>query len=216
MYIELGVRVLLGGILGGIIGLERKHRFKQAGFKTHFLVGLGSTLIMVVSRYGFIGVSNVVDPTRIAAQVVSGIGFLGAGTIMVNRESVTGLTTAAGLWVTAAIGLAIGNGMYVLAMLSTVLVIVGLELFSFESFLSKDKMIEVQIISNKNIFAQITKEHYFKRVKITSFQCKVIEGGSMTYQIKITTKVRGKVDIADIIKYFSNVEGVEDVKVNLY
>ncbi|MHC1748975.1 MAG: MgtC/SapB family protein [Cellulosilyticaceae bacterium] len=216
MYLELGLRILIGGILGGIIGLERKHRFKQAGFKTHFLVGLGSTLIMVVSRYGFLDMPGIVDPTRIAAQVVSGIGFLGAGTIMVNRENVTGLTTAAGLWVTAAIGLAIGNGMYVLAVLSTALVVVGLEIFSFESVLSKDKMIEVQIMSKKNIFPQMARETYFKRIKITSFQCKLIENGTMTYELKITTKVKGKIDIAEIIQYFSNVDGVESVKVNMY
>ena len=99
-----------------VIGLDREYRAKEAGYRTHFLVSLGSALIMIVSQYGFqqiIQESSVsLDPSRVAAQVVSGIGFIGAGTIIIQKQFVRGLTTAAGIWATAGIGLAIGAGMY--------------------------------------------------------------------------------------------------------
>ena len=110
-YIDLIMRLSLALVLGGAIGLEREYRAKEAGFRTHFLVALGSALFCVVSQFGF--GFDLKDSSRVAAQVVSGIGFLGAGTIIFQKNVVRGLTTAAGLWVTAAIGLACGTGMYV-------------------------------------------------------------------------------------------------------
>ena len=109
-------RLVLAAIFGTIIGLDREYREKEAGFRTHFLVSLGSALMMIVSQYGFSeilthdGVS--LDPSRIAAQVVSGIGFIGAGTIIFNHQIVRGLTTAASLWATGAVGTAVGLGSY--------------------------------------------------------------------------------------------------------
>ena len=136
---EYILTIFIGAILGGAIGLEREYRSKEAGFRTHFLVGLGSALFMVLSMHGFDGFESqpgVIiqrDPARMAAQVVSGIGFIGAGTIIFQKSEnvVRGLTTAAGLWVTAAIGLACGGGMYVIAIASTILVLTGLEAFNF-------------------------------------------------------------------------------------
>lgn len=110
------LRLLVAGILGAIIGLDREYRAKEAGYRTHFLVSLGSALIMIVSQYGFQDIikenSVSLDPSRVAAQVVSGIGFIGAGTIILQKQIVRGLTTAAGIWATAGIGLAVGAGMY--------------------------------------------------------------------------------------------------------
>ncbi|ADE82328.1 hypothetical protein PRMUPPPA20_02330 [Xylanibacter ruminicola] len=134
---EFILRIFVAALLGGAIGLEREYRAKEAGLRTHFLVALGSAVFMIVSAYGFDGVMNTPehrwDVSRVAAQVVSGIGFIGAGTIIFHKSEnvVRGLTTAAGLWVTAAIGLACGGGMYVLSIASTVLVLVGLEAFNF-------------------------------------------------------------------------------------
>lgn len=134
---EFVLRIFIAALLGGAIGLEREYRAKEAGFRTHFLVALGSALFMVVSAYGFDGATTTAehrwDVSRVAAQVVSGIGFIGAGTIIFHKSEnvVRGLTTAAGLWVTAAIGLACGGGMYILAAASTFLVLVGLEAFNF-------------------------------------------------------------------------------------
>ena len=125
MIIEITLRLLIALVLGGVIGIEREYRSKDAGFRTHFLVALGSALFCIVSQYGF--GFDLKDSSRVAAQVVSGIGFLGAGTIIFQKNVVRGLTTAAGLWVTAAIGLACGSGMYAAASIATAIVIIGLE-----------------------------------------------------------------------------------------
>ena len=123
---EIAIRLLLAAALGAVIGYDRERHTWAAGLRTHMLVCLGSALVMVVSAYAFSDILGqyprvVLDPSRIAAQVVSGIGFLGAGTIMfMQRENVVrGLTTAAGLWTVAAIGLAVGGGMYVAAVIAT-------------------------------------------------------------------------------------------------
>ena len=134
-YMDFFLRLLVAGMLGVLIGLEREYRAKEAGYRTHFLVALGSALIMIVSQYGFrdvlqLGDNVRFDPARLAAQVVTGIGFIGAGTIILQKQVVRGLTTAAGIWATAGIGLAVGAGMYGLGVLATVLVLLGLEVLS--------------------------------------------------------------------------------------
>ena len=108
-YPEILARLLISTVLGGIIGIEREASNRPAGFRTHILVSVGSTLIMLVSMYA---IPQPADRARIAAQVVSGIGFLGAGTILRTGNHIRGLTTAASLWVCAGIGLAIGSGYY--------------------------------------------------------------------------------------------------------
>ncbi|HET8897464.1 MAG TPA: MgtC/SapB family protein [Rhodanobacteraceae bacterium] len=124
---EIVLRLLLACVLGGVIGFDRERRARAAGLRTHMLVALGAALVMIVSAFGFadiLGTPNVVlDPSRVAAQVVSGIGFLGAGAILVmhRTEVVRGLTTAAGLWTVAAIGLASGSGMYIAAVAATLI-----------------------------------------------------------------------------------------------
>lgn len=118
--------LLLAFALSAAIGIERERRLKSAGLRTHILVGLGSALFTLVSAYGFapLGLPTT-DPSRIAAQIVTGIGFLGAGVIFVNRGNVVGLTTAASIWVTAAIGMACGAGLPVLAVAGTALHLVA-------------------------------------------------------------------------------------------
>ena len=122
---------MLAGVLGGLIGAEREWRGKVAGTRTHLLVALGAALMLLVSRHGFGGQG---DPSRVAAQIVSGIGFIGAGAIMVDRHSVHGLTTAAGIWVAAGIGMASAAGLYLLAVVTTVLSLLGLEVFGMLFF----------------------------------------------------------------------------------
>lgn len=128
------VRLCVAGLCGTIIGLDREYRVKDAGFRTHFLVALGSALIMIVSQYGFADILTHpgvgLDPSRIAAQVVSGIGFIGAGTIIIHRQLVRGLTTAASLWATAGIGLAAGAHMYIVAGAATLLTLFALEVLT--------------------------------------------------------------------------------------
>lgn len=131
MLPEFILRLTVAGILGFIIGLEREYRAKEAGTRTHFLVAIGSALIMIASQWGFLDVLGRgmrVDASRVAAQIVSGIGFIGAGTIMMHKEFVRGLTTAAGLWVASGIGIAIGGGLYILGTAAALLTLIGMEL----------------------------------------------------------------------------------------
>jgi putative Mg2+ transporter-C (MgtC) family protein len=131
-FAEVVLRVVLAGVFGGAIGAEREIREREAGLRTHMLVSIGAALFTLVSAYGFSdfhfsNASGVTyDPTRIAAQVVTGIGFLGAGAIIRQGLSVRGLTTAASLWVVAAIGIATGAGYYSAALITTVVVLVSL------------------------------------------------------------------------------------------
>ena len=127
---DMFVRIITSCILGGLIGLERERGLRPAGFRTHILVCTGATLITLVSIYGFVDSTGVRDPARIAAQIVSGIGFLGAGTILNKGSSVKGLTTAASLWIVAGIGMATGAGMLKLAAGTTLLVLIVLLSFA--------------------------------------------------------------------------------------
>ena len=136
--VDFIIRLSVAGFLGACIGIERELRAKEAGIRTHFLVALGSALMMIVSQHGFGDLMPVIgygrfDPSRVAAQIVSGIGFLGAGIIIFRKETIQGLTTAAGLWVAAGIGMAIGGGMFVLGMAATVLALVCFELLRVSS-----------------------------------------------------------------------------------
>lgn len=150
---NLVLRLCVAGLCGALIGLDREFRVKDAGFRTHFLVALGSALMMVVSQYGFTDslqqAGMGLDPSRIAAQVVSGIGFIGAGTIIIHRQLVRGLTTAASLWATAGIGLAAGAHLYLLATVATLLTLFGLEALSlFFGRLGRRRL--VLVLSSEN------------------------------------------------------------------
>jgi len=119
MTLEFVLRLAVAALLGGIIGAEREYHAKEAGVRTHLLVALGSALFTVLSMYAFVAFGGKYDAARVAAGVVTGVGFLGAGVIIFQKQMVRGLTTAAGLWVTASIGMACGAGMYILAVAAT-------------------------------------------------------------------------------------------------
>ncbi|WP_235586031.1 MgtC/SapB family protein [Lactococcus lactis] len=118
---------MLAGVCGYAIGYERNSRSKNAGTRTHLIVALSAALMIIVSKYGFMDIISThgvnLDPSRIAAQIVSGIGFLGAGMIFVHNQSVNGLTTAAGIWATSGIGMAIGSGLYFIGIVATLLIL---------------------------------------------------------------------------------------------
>lgn len=135
MNIEFIIRLILAVLCGMAVGIERERKNQAAGLRTHIAVILGATLVMLLSKYGFTDIDIASkDPARLAAQVISGIGFLGAGMIIVNRNKVRGLTTAASLWTTACIGLAVGAGFYVPAIATTVLLVGTLSIMKlFES-----------------------------------------------------------------------------------
>lgn len=171
MILDITLRLITAMLLGGSIGIEREFRSKDAGFRTHFLVALGSALFTVVSQYGF-GI-DLKDSSRVAAQVVSGIGFLGAGTIIFQKNMVRGLTTAAGLWVTAAIGLACGTGLYIVAAITTTLVLVGLE--SLHTFIPQLGKAAVQLgftSESKKTVADVLNRLKSEDIEVSTFEMK--------------------------------------------
>ena len=142
-------RLVVAGVLGGLIGLEREFRAKEAGVRTHFIVALGSALFMIISQFAFGDQQH--DAARVAAQVVSGIGFIGAGVIIFQKNSIRGITTAAGLWVAAAIGLACGSGMYVLAASASILTILVLELMNLVNKYFSEKLVELTLTTDEPV-----------------------------------------------------------------
>ena len=188
------LRLLVAGILGAIIGLDREYRAKEAGYRTHFLVSLGSALIMIVSQYGFQEIikesSVTLDPSRVAAQVVSGIGFIGAGTIIFQKQIVRGLTTAAGIWATAGIGLAVGAGMYAISIAATLLTLAGLELLSliFKSIGMKSSVITFST-SSKEILPQVSRRFNSKDYLVVSYNLdRQVQGEYTNYQVTMVIK----------------------------
>ena len=151
---EFLIKMVLATVMGAIIGFERKSRNKEAGIRTHAIVSLASALMMIVSKYGFFDIIEF-DAARVAAQVVSGIGFLGTGLIFVKNNAVNGLTTAAGIWATAGIGLAMGAGLYAVAIFGTLLIVIVQILMHKDTFLSKDHLTITFEISLEDSFNTI-------------------------------------------------------------
>lgn len=189
------VRIAVAAVLAGAIGLERELRSKEAGLKTHFLVGIGSALIMIVSKYGFydvLGTKGIaLDPSRIAAQVISGISFLGAGTIIFEKHYIKGLTTAAGIWATAGIGIAIGAGMYDVGIFSTVLVLVCLEILNMMLKNTLYKSLEVNIWTRNGKLSDIESVVEENNLSISEFKFKKTMGDSGENLTIIQMKLKG-------------------------
>lgn len=155
--IEFLIKMVLATVMGAIIGFERKSRNKEAGIRTHSIVALASALMMIISKYGFFDIIEF-DAARVAAQVVSGIGFLGTGLIFIKNNSVNGLTTAAGIWATAGIGLAMGAGLYAVAICGTLLIVIVQILMYKDAFLNKDHLtitFEVSLEDSFNTIREI-------------------------------------------------------------
>lgn len=145
--LEYVIRILVAVLLGFAIGMERKMRFKEVGIRTHAIVAGGACLFMLISKYGFADSDGRFDAARVVAQVVSGIGFIGAGMIMHRKLAVHGLTTAAGVWITAGVGMAAGAGMYILAVTSTVIIIAAQCIMHINCKLFRTKRyVQIQVI----------------------------------------------------------------------
>lgn len=214
MTTEFILRLFIAGILGSIIGLDREYRAKEAGYRTHFLVSLGSALIMIVSQHGFseiLDTPNVnLDPSRIASQVVTGIGFIGAGTIILHKQIVRGLTTAAGIWATSGIGLAIGAGMYELGISATILTLIGLEVLSFlfKSIGMKSSIVEFST-ENKETLNRITKLFHSKNFLIVSLQMKENRTGeSIVYHATMVIKLKKSNDEAILLTLLQDFDDI--------
>ena len=218
LHYDFMLRLLIAGAMGVCIGVEREYRAKEAGYRTHFLVALGSALLMIVSQYGFSDVLAAdlvrLDPSRIAAQVVSGIGFIGAGTIILQKQIVRGLTTAAGIWATAGIGLAIGAGMYGVGIAATVLVLLGLEALSFffKSMGLRNMIIEFTL-TDKDDLKRVTSRFHEKGFIVVSYE--MTESASVNgeiYQVSMTVKAKHMNEEALLLMFLNEFPGVTVTK----
>ena len=213
-FVEIA-RLSVAALLGGIVGLERQQRHKSAGLRTHILVSLGSCLIMLISYKLYAGVQGLTnaDPARLAAQVVSGIGFLGAGTIMKEGLTIKGLTTAASLWVVAGVGLAVGAGYYVGAVTTTVLSVLALTyLPRFERLYGcgpSQVAIVVRSVDKPGQIGRIGSYLGTKNVAICDI--KIDEVGKNEIHISVILDVTDRRIIPDIVDGMRGIEGVVDV-----
>ncbi|MBO7630505.1 MAG: MgtC/SapB family protein [Bacteroidales bacterium] len=218
MMWTLVVRLLVATILGALIGLEREYHAKEAGVRTHLLVALGSCLFMILSIYGFdafLDHDNVsYDPSRIASQVVTGIGFIGAGTIILHKQAVRGLTTAAGVWVTAAIGLACGNGMYILAIVTTATVLCSLGLINLyvPSLSQRERQITF-LAEDYNVLTDILENLRKEKIVVLNYEMRKDaeeNNGKMLIVLKIRMKRYDTIEsMTSILKNFEKVEIVQ-------
>ena len=218
MLWEFILRLLAATAMGAAIGFEREYHAKEAGLRTHLLVALGSCLFMILSIYGFdfmLGRDHVsFDPSRIAAQVVTGIGFIGAGTIIFQKQAVRGLTTAAGLWVTAAIGLACGNGMYWVALVTTVIVLVSLGLINvYLPYFSQKEHTVTFLVDDYTILTEVMENLHREKITVLNYEMhKDAEenNGKMLVSLEIRMKRYNNVkEIAAILRNFEKVELVQ-------
>lgn len=213
---EFILRVFIAAILGAIIGFEREYRAKEAGVRTHFLVAMGSALFMILSQYGFgdmLGAPSIsLDPSRIASQVVTGIGFIGAGTIIFQKHMIKGLTTAAGLWVTSAIGLACGAGMYLLATTATLLVLICLETIYFILHRFGSRNISVTISTDKrDKISRVLNRLRDDAVEIDSYEMKEQQSanGTTRFIVAMELLVKRNKYQEQIINFMDKFEGVD-------
>ena len=197
---DLILRLFLGGMMGGLIGLEREFRAKEAGLRTQFIVALGSALFMISSQYAF---SGRFDAARVAAQVVSGIGFIGAGVIIFQKNVVRGVTTAAGLWVAAAIGLACGAGMYVVAGAATLITVLCLETMHFVHRYIAEKMVEVTLSTDGDTDPlKVLEKVKASKLNVESYS---FSGG----KIHLSLRMRQKDSLETLSNFVNKLEGIK-------
>ena len=226
--LELVLRLLLSTLVGGLIGIERENTNRPAGLRTHILVSVGAALVMLISTQGFAGLEGRNDPARLAAQVVSGIGFLGAGTIIRTGNSITGLTTAASLWVCGGLGLAIGSGYYLGGIATAIIAFLSLSVLNkLEKKLeiNKYKIIVLKCIEKPGLIGKLGKifgdnDLVIKDIKITREEdfdnnlilTSDIDGELNIIKIKVTLVSNRDFDHDEFNTIINEVKGVQKVE----
>ncbi len=221
MLTDILLRLLVAGVLGAVIGLEREYHGKEAGVRTHFLVSLGSALFMVLSIFGFEHIHSVhnvsFDPSRIAGQVVTGIGFIGAGTIILQRHVVRGLTTAAGLWVTSAVGLVAGAGLWLVATCTVVIMVGALELLNVLMHRFGSRMVSITFNTKdkrdiKNVIERMSKDGL--KVQTHSLRERMLgaedgSAGERGFSVQLEVKMKRRYYVEHIADFIADYDGVE-------
>ena len=214
------IRLILAGVCGYAIGYERNSRSKNAGTRTHLIVALSAALMIIVSKYGFMDIISThgvnLDPSRIAAQIVSGIGFLGAGMIFVHNQSVNGLTTAAGIWATSGIGLAVGGGMYWISVSATILTLVGFELSNLMFRKIEHHTTSFQISTTKaDSLPKITELMQSKQKIYQTFESKrEIFEETKVYHVSFTIRTKNYEEEMELVQALQELPHVTVEKIN--
>lgn len=208
---QIIIRIVVSVILSGLVGIEREKLRRPAGIRTHMLVGVGATLVMLTSLYLYESFPNV-QVDRMGSQVISGIGFLGAGTIIRQRNSVQGLTTAAGLWAVACVGLAVGTGFYLAAIMSAFMVLITLTLFKkIETrVMKKDTLLDIEVmaINKPGQIGTIAKSLESMKVNISRIEFSEDEADDESMTIQMLLKLPDYQMKNDVINKIISQEGV--------
>ena len=211
------IRLLFAVLLGGAVGLERSYKNRPAGFRTHILVCLGATIASMTGIYLYLNMKLPTDISRLGAQVVSGLGFIGGGTIIVvNNRKIKGLTTAAGLWSCGIIGLAIGAGFYEGAILATGLVLLAETFFSvLGNKITHNAPFKIMLEYNdKNALNHVMRYCKNKRMAISNLEATGKRDAIMSvYSVVLTVRPREKVDFDKITNHIDEIEGIIDVEI---
>lgn len=213
VQLEYFIRILIAGVCGAVIGLERRKRFKDAGIRTHLILSIGCAVIMIVSKYAFSDVLDY-DAARVASNIITGVGFLGAGVIFVKSGSVRGLTTAAGIWTTAAIGMAIGAGFYLLGIGVTILlVLLQLLLYRLVPALESIEVAELLIKAKRtpDILETIKKELDKNNIFINTMKIKKHEN---ELDIRFSVKVHKDQSLQGLFELLSTYDEIIEVSTN--
>lgn len=216
---ECILRVVLAGVCGALIGFERSRRQKEAGLRTHIIVAMGAALFMLVSKYSFADIPLIetmrADGSRIASNVVTGISFLGAGVIFVRGGSIKGLTTAAGIWTIAAVGLAIGGGLYIIGVVCTLLIfIVQIILHHWLPSSETMETHEIAVVLKSVDSSGVAKLlEYFTEKKITVIETNIRrDTKNDLVKIDMSVRIQKDADLADAISLIGQVPEVMSVK----
>jgi putative Mg2+ transporter-C (MgtC) family protein len=217
--VEIVLRLIVAAALGSVIGFERERLTWSAGLRTHMLVCVGSALIMLVSAFGFADILNtahvVLDPSRMAAQVVSGIGFLGAGSILLRGEVVRGLTTAASLWTVAAVGLAAGAGMYIAAVATTIIVLIilaGIKPLERRYFAVRQRRGLRLVVERGRMNVQVLEQALGARsARVKQFVVQQPEDNTDTEEVQIVLSRVTLNEFQAIVKQLGEIDGVKAV-----
>ena len=219
LQLDYLLRLFIAAVCGLAIGFEREFKMTDAGIRTHFIVAVGASLIMIISKYGFtdqIGWSNLsLDPARIAAQVVSGVGFIGAGLIFLKEKSIIGLTTAAGIWTTAGIGLAIGSGLYLVGLGATLLIILGQILLHGKiKWLAptKTEVLTLQIEGIPNAIKEIQSIFEKQNITIIKLKGKYTNNSNTLTELEIEIKVDEEFNNLNLLSILQDNQYIKSIK----
>ena len=216
-FLAVAVRLTLAVICGGIIGVEREYKRRPAGFRTHILICLGAAMTTLTSQFLYLNMHYYTDMARLGAQVVAGVGFIGAGTIIVTqRQRVKGLTTAAGLWASAIIGLAIGGGFYEGALFATFLIILAELLFSKLEYRMLENAPEINLYmeyTDRSCLEQVLKLYREKNVKVLNMEITRATGSEHHNACAIfSLRLNKKCKVELLLDAIHRVEGVAAVE----